>query len=70
MMKTPLVLSEGDKTQIREQAKAIYYDLEGKRRALHLGSFENIEDTNLHNKFFPEYDPTKDYFKAMGENAF
>jgi hypothetical protein len=47
MMKTPLVLSEGDKTQIREQAKAIYYDLEGKRRALHLGSFENIEDTNL-----------------------
>ena len=64
------VLTQEDKTHIRERAKAIYDDLEDKRRALNLGSFEDIENPNLHNKFFPEYDPTKDYIKTMGENAF
>jgi hypothetical protein len=69
MLHKPLILSQEDKSHILERAQEIYDDLEAKRKAMNLGPFEEIEDKK-HNKFFPEYDPAKDYLDAMGENAF
>ncbi len=64
---TPLTLSQEEKVLIRERAKAIYDDLEAKRRALNLGAFEDIKESYYE---IPGYNPTQDYVNAMGENAF